>query len=235
MVGGGRWLVACNCVLASITRTADQPGPRPFSRRHAFRSPGAHGLPGRVPAAQGAIRSVGDGAPRAAAVSRRTRARPGWRTRPARSGDAAAGRSSPNALVIDRDVARVEREGSRRARRSVATAVGARCVCRQRDRRHRYTRHRHRRVEPCVRRAHRSGSGRAAAARARVAVLPCCHDLDSGDAGELSGWVDGSLAIDLMRAMRLAQHGYRIWTQAIPAGITPKNRLLLGAPLGGRW
>jgi len=75
---------------------------------------------------------------------------------------------------------------------------------------------------------------RAAAARARVAVMPCCHNLDSGDAGDLSGWVDGSLAIDLMRAMRLAQHGYRIWTQAIPAGITPKNRLLLGAPLGGR-
>jgi hypothetical protein len=72
----------------------------------------------------------------------------------------------------------------------------------------------------------------AAAARARVAVLPCCHDLDSGDAGGLSGWVDGSLAIDLMRAMRLSQHGYRIWTQAIPAGITPKNRLLLGAPAG---
>ena len=81
---------------------------------------------------------------------------------------------------------------------------------------------------------------RAAVARARVAVMPCCHDLDSGDAGGLSGWVDGSLAIDLMRAMRLARHGYRIWTQAIPAGITPKNRLLLGAParwyvVGGRW
>jgi hypothetical protein len=73
---------------------------------------------------------------------------------------------------------------------------------------------------------------RAAAARARVAVLPCCHDLDSGDAGGLSGWVDGALAIDLVRAMRLARQGYRIWTQAIPAGITPKNRLLLGAPLG---
>ena len=38
------------------------------------------------------------------------------------------------------------------------------------------------------------------------------------------------LAIDIVRAMRLAQQGYRIWTQAIPAGITPKNRLLLGAP-----
>ena len=31
-------------------------------------------------------------------------------------------------------------------------------------------------------------------------------------------------------AVRLRQQGYRIWTQAIPAEITPKNRLLLGDP-----
>jgi hypothetical protein len=71
---------------------------------------------------------------------------------------------------------------------------------------------------------------RAAAARARVAVLPCCHDLAAGDAGGLSGWVDGALAIDIVRATQLAQRGYRIWTQAISAEITPKNRLLLGEP-----
>jgi hypothetical protein len=75
--------------------------------------------------------------------------------------------------------------------------------------------------------------GCATAVRARVAVMPCCHDLDSGDTGELSGWIDGSVAIDIMRAIHLTQHGYRIWTQAIPAGITPKNRLLLGAPRAG--
>jgi hypothetical protein len=68
------------------------------------------------------------------------------------------------------------------------------------------------------------------AARARVAVLPCCHDLAAGDAGDLSGWVDGPMAIDLVRAMRLQQQGYRIWTQTIPAAVTPKNRLLLGSP-----
>ena len=73
---------------------------------------------------------------------------------------------------------------------------------------------------------------RAAAARARVAVLPCCHDLATCDAGGLSGWVDGPLAIDIVRATGLEQRGYRIWTQAIPATITPKNRLLLGAPNG---
>ena len=71
---------------------------------------------------------------------------------------------------------------------------------------------------------------RAIAARARVAVLPCCHHLAARDAAAFSGWVDGPVAIDIMRAMRLANHGYRIWTQAIPADITPKNRLLLGAP-----
>jgi hypothetical protein len=72
---------------------------------------------------------------------------------------------------------------------------------------------------------------RGSAARARLAVLPCCHDLASSDAGGLRGWVDACLAIDLMRATRLAQQGYRIWTQVIPETITPKNRLLLGAPL----
>ncbi len=71
---------------------------------------------------------------------------------------------------------------------------------------------------------------RAVAAQARVAVLPCCHDLKTTDARGLSGWMDGPAAIDVMRAVRLTQHGYRIWTQTIPAEITPKNRLLLGAP-----
>jgi hypothetical protein len=70
----------------------------------------------------------------------------------------------------------------------------------------------------------------AAAARARVAVLPCCHDLTVNDTGALSGWMDRSLAVDVMRAVRLQQHGYRVWTQTIPASITPKNRLLLGTP-----
>jgi hypothetical protein len=70
----------------------------------------------------------------------------------------------------------------------------------------------------------------AVAARARVAVLPCCHDLDTGETGRLTGWVDGPLAVDILRATALTQQGYRIWTQAIPADITVKNRLLLGAP-----
>ena len=70
---------------------------------------------------------------------------------------------------------------------------------------------------------------RAMDAGARVAVLPCCHDVETCDTGGLTGWVDAALAIDLTRAARLQQRGYRVWTQRIAADITPKNRLLLGA------
>lgn len=71
---------------------------------------------------------------------------------------------------------------------------------------------------------------RALAGRARVGVLPCCHDPETCDDGGLSGWVEAPLAIDITRATRLRQAGYRTWTQSIPPAITPKNRLLLGAP-----
>jgi hypothetical protein len=72
---------------------------------------------------------------------------------------------------------------------------------------------------------------RAAAARARVAVLPCCHDLDVNDQGDLAGWVEGPLAVDVVRALRLKGQGYRIRTQSIAREITPKNRLLIGEPV----
>ena len=72
---------------------------------------------------------------------------------------------------------------------------------------------------------------RAAGARARVAVLPCCHDLGEGQAGALAGWLDGPVAVDVMRAVRLEQRGYRVRTQTIPADITPRNRLLIGEPV----
>jgi methyltransferase family protein len=71
---------------------------------------------------------------------------------------------------------------------------------------------------------------RAVAAEVPVAVLPCCHDFETCDPGSLGGWMDRSLAIDVARAVRLEQHGYRVWTQTIPAAITPKNRLLIGLP-----
>ena len=71
----------------------------------------------------------------------------------------------------------------------------------------------------------------AAEAQARVAVLPCCHDGDANDDAGLAGWLDGALAIDAVRAVRLRGRGYEIHTQTIPVSITPKNRLLLGRPL----
>jgi hypothetical protein len=71
---------------------------------------------------------------------------------------------------------------------------------------------------------------RAVNAKARVAVLPCCHDAETCDAGALDGWVDVALAIDATRARRLAECGYDVHTQLVPSDITPKNRLLLGSP-----
>jgi SAM-dependent methyltransferase len=69
---------------------------------------------------------------------------------------------------------------------------------------------------------------RAISARCRVAILPCCHDIDRSDIGGLGGWLEPALAIDVRRAERLRQAGYAVHTQTIPVTITPKNRLLLG-------
>lgn len=70
----------------------------------------------------------------------------------------------------------------------------------------------------------------AAKARARVAILPCCHNLDESDQGGLGGWLDGPLAADVVRTLHLRSQGYTIFTQQIPADITPKNRLLMAEP-----
>jgi len=71
----------------------------------------------------------------------------------------------------------------------------------------------------------------ALARRAHLAVLPCCHDIDTCDVGDLTGWMDPALAIDATRVARLRAAGYRVRTQSIPAEITPKNRLILGTGL----
>jgi hypothetical protein len=71
---------------------------------------------------------------------------------------------------------------------------------------------------------------RAVEARARVAVLPCCHDLETCDAAGLGHWMAPDLAVDAVRAVKLRGAGYEIYTAAIPAAVTPKNRLLMGAP-----
>ncbi|MFO0729141.1 MAG: methyltransferase [Myxococcota bacterium] len=71
---------------------------------------------------------------------------------------------------------------------------------------------------------------RAIAVRAHVAVLPCCQSIKYLDHGGLDGWLEPTLAIDVVRAQRLAHAGYRVKTQQIRAEITEKNRLLLGIP-----
>ncbi len=73
---------------------------------------------------------------------------------------------------------------------------------------------------------------KAVGAGARVAVLPCCHDFDRSENGGLTGWLDGSLAIDVVRAERLRAKDYTVITRRIPDEITPKNRLLMGHPKG---
>jgi hypothetical protein len=81
----------------------------------------------------------------------------------------------------------------------------------------------------------------ATMARSRLAVLPCCHDLDRAQTGGLTGWMNGPLAVDVVRASNLRALGWQLWTQTIPETITPHNRLLMAAPppraqaRGRRW
>jgi len=71
---------------------------------------------------------------------------------------------------------------------------------------------------------------KAVSAGARVAVLPCCHDVERCETGGLEGWLEGTLAVDVIRAARLRASGYTVITRTIPGEITPKNRLLMGYP-----
>jgi hypothetical protein len=63
---------------------------------------------------------------------------------------------------------------------------------------------------------------------ARIAVMPCCHNVKLSSTASLEGWMDKTLAVDTARAVRLRSMGYNILTQKIPESITPKNRLLMG-------
>lgn len=76
--------------------------------------------------------------------------------------------------------------------------------------------------------------GRAIEARTPLALLPCCHDASTCDAGGLLGFLPLPLAVDATRVARLRAAGYDVVTQSIPADITPHNRLILGWPLSQR-
>jgi hypothetical protein len=71
---------------------------------------------------------------------------------------------------------------------------------------------------------------RAVAARAPLALLPCCHDARTCDTGGLAGFLPIPLAVDATRVARLRAAGYDVVTQTIPEDITPHNRLILGLP-----
>jgi Methyltransferase domain len=71
---------------------------------------------------------------------------------------------------------------------------------------------------------------KAVRAGARVAVLPCCQNIELSETGGLEGWIDGPLAVDITRATRLRAKNYSVITRLIPGDITPKNRLLMGHP-----
>lgn len=71
---------------------------------------------------------------------------------------------------------------------------------------------------------------KALLARTKVVVLPCCQSMAKGDVDGFSGWLEPALAVDVTRVGRLRAAGYLVYTQTIPAEITPKNRLLLAEP-----
>jgi hypothetical protein len=71
---------------------------------------------------------------------------------------------------------------------------------------------------------------RAIAARATVALLPCCHDAETCDTGGLLGFLSVPLAVDATRVARLRSAGYEVSTQTIPEEITPENRLIVATP-----
>ena len=66
-------------------------------------------------------------------------------------------------------------------------------------------------------------------AGARLAVLPCCYELDKTETSGLTGWMTGPLAIDVTRATTLRGRGWHVWTQTVPETITPQNRLLMAS------
>ena len=218
-------------VLALLPRPADRQGSRPLSRRHALRSPRPCCLPRRLPAAQGAVRGVGDGAAGAAALSRRPHRRPRRRPWAAR-----AGHADPRRLLACRarrgqGAACLERARARRARPDAwPRLVGRITFVAGRTGRCGHSVDGRRGVEPCLRPADRSRarSGRRRwRARGGAAVLPRSCDLRCRRALRL-GRRPGRDRHHAGRAPRAA--GLSHLDAEHSRAVTPKNRLLLGAP-----
>jgi hypothetical protein len=64
----------------------------------------------------------------------------------------------------------------------------------------------------------------------RVVDLACGHGLLAQIMLILDQTSPLALAVDAVRAVKLRGAGYEIYTAAIPAAVTPKNRLLMGSP-----
>ena len=69
---------------------------------------------------------------------------------------------------------------------------------------------------------------RAAAAGARVALLPCCHRTRRRT--DLAECADVAARIDEERVEWLVERGYDVTVDTIPDTVSAKNRLLLGRP-----
>jgi len=69
------------------------------------------------------------------------------------------------------------------------------------------------------------------AAGGPIAVLPCCRPhRRSSSSPAVARAVGHDLAIDIDRTYRMEQAGYKVRWTAIPEGITPMNRVLVGRP-----
>ena len=211
---------------------------RTLSRRHAVRSSGAHCVRGRVPAAQGALRSVGNGATGTPALSRRTCRRSRRRARPARLRSCCCSTTRRRTPLWSTGYCR--RRAQDCTRHSSERGRGCRAASLSSPARSMTSRLLQTDV---VVSSHACGAltdrilARAATARVRVAVLPCCHDLDTATAVDLGGWLDGPVAIDVVRATRLAQdRAIASGRRAIPAEDHAEEPIADGrSSLAGRW
>lgn len=78
------------------------------------------------------------------------------------------------------------------------------------------------RTDACLEAAMRGGGA--------VAVMPCCYVDDAPGPVAVARALGPALAWDVDRTYRLEAAGYRVRWTAIPAAITPMNRVLLGRP-----